>query len=175
MKFSKIILLLFTVSSLQKISAQDEQLKKIITALSDSAVAKIDTTTPPNDRFTKAIKQLRKERGSFNVQQMGIYKIKDDQLKNKELPHEFYDRLLTEVTNGRASRLIENSTINLYRKYFTENDIKELAKFYKTDAGKKMATAFPIVMVLSAKSAEVIVKSTSEKIITQLKSEGKIK
>lgn len=175
MKRVSILFLFIAFASVQFVKAQDDQMKQIILALSDSAVAKIDTTTPPNDSFTKSIKDLRKERGSFNVQQMGIYKIKEDQSKNKDMPPVFYDSLLAQITNGNAARLIENATINLYRKYFTENDIKELAKFYKTDAGKKMSTAFPVVMVLSAKSAEAIMKVTSEKLNAQLKAEGKIK
>ena len=40
----------------------------------------------------------------------------------------------------------ENDMALIYAKYFSENELKELAKFYKTDLGQKITSSLPILM-----------------------------
>ncbi len=45
---------------------------------------------------------------------------------------------------------------SIYRKHFTYGEVKQLIKFYKTSAGKKMAVGLPIIMIESLRAAEMI-------------------
>lgn len=82
----------------------------------------------------------------------------EEQQKDTLHSKEFYNKLLEEVTTGRTSKLIENSVINLYRRIFTEKEIDELVRFYKTSAGKKMDDESLLLLVESAKNAEQLLK-----------------
>lgn len=98
---------------------EDVTASKIFKALSDSNTFKLDTSTAPADILTRKIKQLRSIRGNFNPNELIKFKIKEEQSKSKEFPPEFYKRLLTEFETGTANVKLENTIINLYRKYFT--------------------------------------------------------
>jgi hypothetical protein len=46
--------------------------------------------------------------------------------------------------------------IHIYRQHFTYNELKQLVRFYKTSAGKKMAKDFPLIMMKSLIAAQII-------------------
>lgn len=134
-----------------------------------------DTLAVPNDKLTAEIKTLRRERKTINTDDVIKIKIEEERNKDTKLPAEYYDRLLSAFTNGSAGKWVDNSIIRLYRKYFTESEIKQLIKFYKTSAGKKWASNFPLVMIESVNNAETIMKLVSANILDKMKAEGKIK
>jgi len=62
------------------------------------------------------------------------------------------------ITNGKTSKLLENSLVNIYRRTFTENEVEELIKFFQTSAGKKMDKEFLLLLVQSVKDGEQLLK-----------------
>jgi hypothetical protein len=155
--------------------AQNESTLAKLKEIMEKAGSMPDTSAVPNDKLTAEIKALRKERKTINTNDVIKIKIAEERKKDKKLPAEFYDRLLNTFTNGTAINWVDNSIIRLYRQYFTEREIKELIKFYKTSAGKKWASNFPLIMIESVGNAETIMKSVSENILNDMKVEGKIK
>lgn len=127
-------------------------------SLDTANLLKIDTAAVPNDRLTQKIKQLRKERTGLNIETIINLKISEEQAKDTTHSKEFYTQLQNEVTNGKTAALLNNSLINLYRRTFTEKEIDDLIKFYKTSAGKKMDNEYLILLVESAKDAEYLLK-----------------
>lgn len=116
---------------------------------------KVDTTMPPHDHITKKIIELRKLRGGFNIQEAITYKIKEDSQK-KNITEE-QARVMTDFfSSGNGKRWLDNAMVWIYRQHFNYKEIKQLVKFYKTTAGRKMATDFPIIMAQSIKAAEVV-------------------
>jgi len=46
--------------------------------------------------------------------------------------------------------------VHIYRDHFTYGELKQLLRFYKTNAGQKLATDFPIIMLQTLVAAEQI-------------------
>ena len=136
---------------------------------------KVDTTAPPNDRFTAEILLLRSERGWFNIGTMTKLSIEGQESKDTTHSKEYYHRLLEDCEHGAAHRLIDNIFVNLYRQCFTEAEVTQLVEFYKTSAGKKTATDFIDLSITGARAANEVVKQAAAKLSLEMKKEGKLK
>ncbi len=126
--------------------------------LDTANILKLDTIAVPGDAFTAKIKELRSEKKGLNLETILKIKIAEEQQKDTTHSKAYYDALLSDITKGKTSKLIENSLVNLYRRSFTEPEIDELIKFYKTSAGKKMDKEYILLMVESIKDAEQLIK-----------------
>jgi hypothetical protein len=65
---------------------------------------------------------------------------------NTQIRHEDQEEFtayLTEEVKAMTDNLINEHMVNIYDKYFTHEEIKDLIKFYKTPVGKKMITTMP--------------------------------
>jgi hypothetical protein len=133
---------------------------------------KVDTMTPPNDTLTAKIRLLRSERGWLNINNLIRFELQGQQLKDKTLPKEYYNKLLEDCEHGDTHRLIENVFINLYRQCFTEEKVNQLTEFYKTSAGKKTSLDFFVLSATGASAADKIVKVAAEKLSLEMKKEG---
>ncbi len=133
-------------------------------AMESGDMLKTDTITPPSDAFTRKIKKLREEKNGIDIAMVMQIKIKEEQEKDKSRPREYYDKLLAEMTTGETGRLLENCLINMYRESYTEKEIDQLRKFYKTSAGKKMNTEFIVLIARSVKDAEQLMKIAMTKL-----------
>ncbi|MDO3427228.1 DUF2059 domain-containing protein [Chryseobacterium sp. APV1] len=58
------------------------------------------------------------------------------------MPDEFWNGFLKEVSTEEFSKLY----IPIYSKYYTESDLDELIKFYKTPIGQKTISNMPLIM-----------------------------
>ncbi|MEP6584346.1 MAG: DUF2059 domain-containing protein [Ginsengibacter sp.] len=131
-------------------------------SLDTANILKLDTAAVPDDALTAKIKMLRSEKKGLNVESILKIKISEEQQKDTSHSKAFYDALLNDLTHGRTSKLLENSIINLYRRNFTEADIDELIRFYKTPAGKKMDKEYILLIVESIKDAEQLMKLAAQ-------------
>jgi uncharacterized protein len=120
-----------------------------------------DTTAVPNDKITMAIIELRNLRGGFNINEAIEYKLEEDKQK-KEMPEAEFEKFSVFLRTGNGKKWLDNSVIWIYRQHFTYRELKRLVKFYKTSAGQKMATEFPIVMMKSLAASESIKKIYEE-------------
>jgi hypothetical protein len=123
-----------------------------------------DTTAVPNDKITMAIIELRNLRGGFNINEAIEYKLEEDKQK-KEIPEAEFEKFSIFLRSGNGKKWLDNSVIWIYRQHFTYRELKGLVKFYKTSAGQKIATEFPIVMMKSLAAAESIKKIYEEGLI----------
>ncbi|GAA4737819.1 hypothetical protein GCM10023229_15980 [Flavisolibacter ginsenosidimutans] len=122
---------------------------------------KPDTTSPPADKITQKIIELRKLRGGFNVNEAIAFKLEEDRQKG-ETPADVQKKFADFFTTGSGKRWLDNATIWLYRNRFSYAELKQLVKFYKTSAGQKMAADFPIIMLESLAAAQML-KDSFEK------------
>jgi uncharacterized protein len=114
-----------------------------------------DTTAVPNDKITKVIIELRNLRGGFNINEAIEYKLEEDKQK-KEISEADFESFSVYFKNGNGKKWLDNAVIWIYRQHFTYQELKQLVKFYKTPAGQKIATEFPVVMMKSLAAAEGI-------------------
>jgi len=119
---------------------------------------KTDTLAVPEDALTQKIRQLRKEKNGVDIEMVLQIKIREEQEKDTVRGKDYYDTLLSEVTTGKTGKLLENALINMYRQTFTEPEIDELLRFYKTSAGKKMNSDYILLIIRSVKDAEALMK-----------------
>lgn len=116
---------------------------------------KLDTLTPPDDKSTKLIMELREHKGGFSINEFLQFKMEEESQKPENNTDEF--RNTKEFfTNGKGKKWLDNAVINIYRDHYTEKELKAMVKFAKTSAGQKMALKTPIIMVQSAAAAEMI-------------------
>ena len=116
---------------------------------------KLDTTEVPNDKITKVIIELRNLKGGFNINEAIEYKLEEDKQK-KEFSEADFESFSFFFLNGNGKKWLDNAVIWIYRTHFTYQELKQLVKFYKTPAGQKIATEFPIIMMKSLAAAEGI-------------------
>ncbi len=135
-----------------------------IKSLDTANILKLDTAAVLNDALTAKIKQLRSEKKGLTLETILKIKLSEEQQKDTSHSKAYYDALVADVTKGKTSKLIENSLINLYRNNFTEQEIDDLIKFYKTSAGKKMDKEYILLMVESIKDAEQLIKLAAKNI-----------
>ncbi|MBN8783038.1 MAG: DUF2059 domain-containing protein [Terrimonas ferruginea] len=119
---------------------------------------KTDTLAVPEDALTQKIRQLRKEKNGIDIEMVLQIKIREEQERDTVHGKDYYDRLLTEITTGNTSKLLNNALINMYRQTFTEPEIDDLLRFYKTSAGKKMNSDYILLIIRSVKDAEGLMR-----------------
>lgn len=88
-----------------------------------------------------------------------------------EIDESFWNEFKKEFN---AKELID-LMIPIYDKYYTESDIDELIKFYKTPIGKKTISNMPLLMQESMKVGQLWGQSIGEKAINRLKEKGMLK
>lgn len=114
-----------------------------------------DTSNVPKDRITSMIIEIRQLKGVFNINEAIEYKLQESKQK-KEISDTEYEAASAFFAQGRGRQLLDNAVVWIYRKQFTSAELKELLRFYKTSAGKKMAEHFPLILLQSAAAAEMI-------------------
>ena len=119
-----------------------------------------DTTAVPNDRITRKIREIRLLRGGFDVENALQFKLSEAK-SSGEITGSQYEQLINYFTNGAGFRQLENAVTWLYRREFSYHELKKIARFYKTEAGKKMADRFPFIMVKSIAAMEMIGKQVA--------------
>jgi len=94
-----------------------------------------------------------------------------------------YEKALPDVPKGYWDSMRENIDVNdfekmmiaLYDKYYTDEDIKQLIKFYESDIGKKMIQVMPDFTQDSFLLGQEWGKKINENILNKLKSDGIIR
>ncbi len=158
-KLSKLTIFFCLLTSIG-FSQNDTTVKNISSEIFDR-IAKgvkdyqLDTTAAPNDKITRKIIELRSLRGGFNINEVVDFKIEEDRQKN-EVPKTELEKLSKFFKSGDGKKWLDNAMLWIYRRHFTYDELKQLVNFYKTSAGRKMATDFPIIMMQSLKAAEMI-------------------
>ena len=116
---------------------------------------KSDTTAPPQDKITKKIQELRALRGGFNIGEAIEFKLEEDRRKG-EMPAAQMDALTHFFTDGNGKQKLDHAITHIYRNLFTYKELKGLVRFYRTSAGQKMATEFPLIMLQSLAAPEML-------------------
>lgn len=156
----KYLLILFCLSQQFLFSQEDKT--SVFNRISESMKTfQIDTSAVPKDKLSQKITELRYLKGGFNINEAMDYKITEARNKN-EISEIEYKNIKKFLTVGNGKKWIDNAIIWIYRKHFTIGEIKKLIKFYKTSAGQKLAADFPIIMIQSVKSAEIILEKYKE-------------
>ncbi len=153
-KFFLILIMLFYS---QNLLAQDiAQLKNIFERITSEVQSyKIDTSSVKEDRFTKKVKQLRALKGGFNINEAIEFKMAEEAKEGKTSQAEL-ELLRASFTNGKGKQWLDNAVIHIYRQHFTYKEMKQMVRFYKTSAGQKLASDFPLIMMKSLAAAQVI-------------------
>lgn len=144
---------MITTSAFSQVDSSKSQIFYRLTK--DLKEYKPDTSAVPNDNTTRLIIELRSLRGVFNINEAIEFKLEEDRQK-KEIPEAEFEKFSSFFRNGNGRKWLDNSIIWIYRQHFTQQELKQLVKFYKTTAGKKIATEFPIVMMKSLAAGEAI-------------------
>lgn len=114
-------------------------MKKIIVAF----VLLIGVTGFAQTSKEAKIKELIEVTGVSKMAVQGAQQFVNTYKENyKDIPDEFWNGFLKEVSTEEFSKLY----IPIYSKYYTESDLDELIKFYKTPIGQKTISNIPLIM-----------------------------
>ena len=116
---------------------------------------RLDTSAVPDDALTKKIRELRELRGVFNINEAIQFKLQEEKSKGEKTASEIA-MLEASFQSGNGRRWLDNAIIWIFRKHFTLKEVKALVKFYRSDAGQKLATTFPLVMMESLAAGQAI-------------------
>lgn len=135
-----------------------------------------DTTSVPNDALTVAIRELMTETGAMNLGVTMGKRMMEMQKNNPSinLPDEFYERMMADLERGESNRWILNNAIKAYRKRFTVDEVRAITAFYRTPAGKKLASVTPEIMEETMTDGGKVGQYVALKIYFQLQREGKV-
>ncbi|HEU0064746.1 MAG TPA: DUF2059 domain-containing protein, partial [Flavisolibacter sp.] len=123
----------------------------------------LDTSSVPDDKITRKIRELRSLRSGFNIDVAVNYKMNEDKDNNK-MSDQSLASLKEQFTNGKGKRWLENAVIWIYRRKFSYHELKRIVKFYKTSAGQKWADGFPSIVLTSIMAYETIHKELMKEI-----------
>jgi hypothetical protein len=130
----------------------------LLKSLDTADILKYDTAIVPEDALTKKIRVLMKEKHGLNIESILTIKMAEEQEKKKAHTKKYFDDMVNELKSGHTARLIENSVINVYRRTFSESEVDELIRFYKTPLGKKMEKDNFLLLVRTVKDTEQLIK-----------------
>ena len=116
---------------------------------------KLDTLTPPDDKSTRLIVELRELKGGFNINEFLQFKMEEESQKPENDTKEFREAM-DFFTTGNGKKWLDNAVINIYRNHYTEKELKALVKFARTNAGQKMASETPLIILQAASAGEMI-------------------
>ncbi len=143
-----ILLLITTFSS----EAQDTEMFRRLTE--EAKNYKPDTSAAPDDKITRKIIELRSLKGGFNINEAMDFKFQEEMQKSGA--DEKWAKLSESFNHGKGKQWLDNAVIRIYREEFSYKELKQLVKFYKTPAGRKIAKDFPIIMVKSLVASAMI-------------------
>lgn len=158
-KYSVLIFIHFIVIG-SLFSQTDPQVKAVDLSVFERLTTEVknykpDTSAVPNDKVTRKIIEVRELKGGFNINEAVAFKIEEERQK-KETPKEELDKMAAFFKSGNGKKWLDNAVIWIYRQRFTYKELRQLAKFYRTPAGKKMGNDFPVIMLQSLAAGEMI-------------------
>ena len=93
------------------------------------------------------------------------------QMQYASVPAEFWQKVREEI---KAADLI-TMVIPVYAKHFTEDDIDQLVKFYKTPIGQKLIAATPEITTEAMQAGREWGEKITKKVLDELKEKGYMK
>lgn len=87
-----------------------------------------------------------------------------------DVPNEYWTKFRNKI---EVNELIE-MIIPIYAKYYTDDDIKQLIEFYKSEIGQKMIKLSPLMMQESMSAGQEWGKKIGEELIKELIKDGYI-
>ena len=116
---------------------------------------KLDTVTPPNDKKTHLIQELRELKGGFTINSFIQYKLEEEGQKPENNPEDF-KKAQQFFAKGNGKKWLDNAVVNIYRSHYNKKEIKTLVRFHRTAVGKKVAAETPFIIIQAAAAAEMI-------------------
>jgi hypothetical protein len=106
--------------------------------LERGAVLELMTSLMPPDSFEKRMEQVREEM---------LLQVRDVAARqNRPLPADASQRMQRAMKNSISYDEIVNLTAEAYVKHFSADEIRQIADFYQTPVGKKLARLQPEIM-----------------------------
>jgi len=82
----------------------------------------------------------------------------------KDIPDQFWDDFLKEISSKEFSNLY----VSIYAKYYTESELDELIKFYRTPIGQKVIANTPLIMEESEKTGRDFGQKLGKELIEKI-------
>jgi uncharacterized protein len=136
------------------------------------ALAQDEAAEATGDSFDQDILKLQQINGSAEAFRAIIPQLIDRfKSLNSKVPAEVWDELQKEFINTSITDL-QKMLVPVYRKHFSQAEIRQIVAFYETPAGRKMAEKAPLLQQDSYTVGEAWGKQLGEKVAERLKAKG---
>ncbi|KMQ58704.1 hypothetical protein ACM46_22050 [Chryseobacterium angstadtii] len=119
-------------------------MKKLIT-LASILVGTFAFSQASEAKVRELIKVMNADKMAITAMRQQMQEIKNN---SPSISDEFFNEFIAEVTTERITELY----IPIYAKYYTESDIDELIRFYKSPVGQKTISVLPAIMTESVEA-----------------------
>lgn len=121
------------------------------------------------DSKPESIKELLELTGSATVGIQVMSNLFDEFEKQfTDVPAEYWKNFRSKMNAGDLVNLI----IPIYEKYYTEEDVQGLIKFYNTPVGKKVIATLPQVTAESMEAGQQWGESIAKQVLDDMKEKG---
>ena len=142
-------------------------MKQVLTLL--VLISFIYSATAQTSRQDQKVKEFLEISGAGKMgAQMAKEMIANFQKSFSTVPSEFWEKVKAEI-NGPD---LINMLVPVYSKYYTESELDELIKFYKTPIGQKVLAVTPEIMRESMQLGQSWGRKIADKIIKELTEKG---
>lgn len=118
------------------------------------------------------IRQFLELSGSANV---GVQVMETMTGQFKQMLPQVPEAFWTEAMKEFSPETLVNLIIPIYKKHFTQEEIKQLIAFYKTPVGQKVAATLPAVTQESMQAGQQWGQEIGQKVAQKLQEKGYIK
>ena len=124
-----------------------------------AAPATAPATTPAT---SKSILELMTLTGTGNLGVQALHSLLPSlKASAPDVPPEFWDDFMKEVDPNE----LVNLTVPIYMRHFTENEIQEMIRFYKTPTGQKLVQKQPQVMQESMQAGQLWAQGLAQRVL----------
>jgi hypothetical protein len=134
----------------------------------------------------KVIDELLEITGAIKIGEMMSVAVSNEFInamaqQNKKISPKVVKIVQDEIGKFMSEQFVENGFIynlsyDIYPKYFTINEIKEMVDFYKTPTGKKVASVMPQLaqesMIAGQRHGQSLIPKLQERLKKRLEAEG---
>ncbi|MCU0449461.1 MAG: DUF2059 domain-containing protein [Bernardetiaceae bacterium] len=136
------------------------------------SLAQDEASEGTGDSFDQDIIKLQQINGSAEAFRAVIPQLLANfKSLNSKVPAEVWDELEKEFANTSITDL-QKLLVPVYRRHFSQSEIRQIIAFYETPAGKKMAEKAPLLQKDSYDVGSNWGKQLGEKVAERLKAKG---
>ncbi len=143
--------------------------------LKDAETNNTHNVSSAKDSYSKLLDEFFLASGTFQGLEASVDPIIEmNKKRSKNIPEDAWPRIKEIIADFFKNNIVEMYA-PIYKKHISENELKEIIKFYESPAGKKLAEKNPAILTEAMAASEDLGQKLDKEISRVLASEGYLK